>query len=266
MKLNDVKNVLKNKGFEVEERTVNKNGNEVKALSIGTGAAIHPTIYARTVEHLENEEELLSYVNKIIQDVPDIDVAILQDRDYIVNHCRSCVRHASDDENIIKWKVYDDLEEYIRIDLDETNTGSMSCIVTKALFETMNVDIEELRMYSRRNLLEMAEIKSMSAVLGEMMGKEFPEIEEPPMLYVGSTKNKIQGAAIILLTDLLDDFCRSHSINAITIIPSSTEEVLFVTEDVDDETINQMIRDVNLQVDEWNILSDHCYHHQLVAA
>lgn len=270
MTLGDAKELLVANGYEVETRTVVKNGLEVDALSIGTGTEkIRPTIYSKTIENMEDDDEILSYVQKIICDVPEIDVSVMQDKEYIFSHCRSCIRHASDDESIVKWPV-EDLEEYLRIDLGDGRNGSMSCVVSKALINSLNIDAEELRMYGRRNLSEIAEIKSMEEILSEMMGESFPGIEDAPAptlgLYVGTTKNKVQGAAILLLSDLLDAFCLAHALDEITIIPSSTEEILLVTEKVSDDVIDRIIRDVNLEVDEWSILSDHCYHHRVTAA
>ncbi len=269
MKLTEVKEILKNQGIEVEERTTMKNGKAIDALSIGEGH-IRPTIYARSVESIESEDELMDFVERIISSVPDIATGIIQDRDYILDHCRSCIRHQSEDDSIIKWSVWGDLEEYIRIDLGEEGNGSMSCVVTKALLSSVDICPDELRTYARRNLRDKASIRSMTEVLVELTGHELPEemIPSDELMYVATTSdNKSYGAAVMLLKDVLQNFCEEHHLDSVIIIPSSTSEILLVKANhMDDDQINAMISEVNTQVDEFEQLSSHFYLYQAVAA
>lgn len=268
MNLSEVKSILVNNGYEVEERTVNKNGYSVEALSVGSGS-IRPSIYEKTVENMEDEDELLAFVSRIIDGVPEVNVSLIQDKDYILEHCRSCIRHESDDDTIVKWQVWDDLEEYIRIELGSERGGNMSCVVTKALMSSLDIDEDELRMHARRNLREHVSIKSMAQVLAELMGQVPSEIGSmDEVMYVACTDDKSYAASVMLLEDVLQDFCLEHSIDSLVIIPSSVNEVILIApRNMDDEAINSMIREVNeTQVDEWERLSDHCYRFEPIAA
>ncbi len=268
MKLSEVKSILLNNGYEIEERTVNKNGYEVEALSIGSGR-IRPSIYAKTVEEIEDEDELLSLVRRIVNNAPAVDVSVMQDEEYILNHCRSCIRHESDDESIVKWQVWDDLEEYIRVDLGHEHSTNMSFVLTKALLSSLDIDADELREHARRNLREHVSIKSMAQVLAELMGHAPSEVESmDEVMYVACTDDKSYAASVMLLEDVLQDFCTEHNIDSLVIIPSSVREVILIApRNMDDEAINSMIREVNeTQVDEWERLSDHCYRFEAIAA
>ena len=262
MKLTEAKSILTNNGYEVEERTVNKNGYSVDALSVGSGS-IRPSIYEKTVENIEDEDELLSFVNRIVDNAPAVDLSVVQDKNYILKHCRSCIRHESDDESIVKWSVWDDLEEYIRLDFGSEHGSNMSCIVTKALMSTLDIDADELREHARRNLREHVSIKSMAQVLTELMGQVPSEIGSmDEMMYVACTDDKSYGASVMLLEDVLQDFITKYGFNKITIIPSSVNEIIILgeTQNTDESIINSMIESVNEEiVDEWQRLSNHLY-------
>ena len=68
MKLAEVKSILEINGYEVEERTVNKNGLEVAALSVGSGK-IRPSIYAKTIEQMEDEDTtIVALLHDVVED------------------------------------------------------------------------------------------------------------------------------------------------------------------------------------------------------
>lgn len=266
MKMKEVKNVLSANGISYEERQIMKGSCMVDALSVGEGS-IRPSIYERSVEDIETEDELLSFIERITGYSPSVNINNITDLEFIKDHCISCIRHETNDESIIKWPVYGDLEEYIRIDLgSDDRNNNMSCILTHAILDQIGgIEAEELRLYARNNLRSHASIKSMREMLLGLSGIDIGEDTEPVM-YVATT-DTTHGAAVILLQDMLQNFCEEHNISSIVIIPCSLHEVLLMSQCDNLEMINSLICDVNKSdVDEWEQLSDHYYLYESVVA
>lgn len=260
MKLEEAKRVIEESGYKVQEVEALKGSCIVQGLSIGEGT-VRPTVYASVIKDMD-EQELLSFVAHSVDQAPQIDLAFIKDKDYILDHCVSCIRHRTDDGRAVKWEVYGDLEEYVRINLgNDDNNNNMSTVVTHELLESSGVSREELRVYARRNLKETVRIQSMSEVLSGLMGDMAMEVPEPDvMIYVASNESRINGAAVMLLENVLKDFCKQHNLDSIYIIPSSLHEVILTSAKMPLCEIDSMIRDVNSsQVDPWDQLSDHVY-------
>lgn len=263
MLLREAKEIMENAGIEVKEVEVMKGGKMVKGLSIGS-ENVKPTVYESTVENMD-PYELLRFVRGSMEHAEDMDFSGMFDRDYVLSHCFSCVRHETGDTESVKFPVYGDLEEYIRIKMDTEDSYAMTAVVTKSLADSVGIGAEELREAGRRNLMENARIQSMSEVLKELTGGLWDE-ESVPM-YVASTADRMYGASVMLLDSLLDAFCQVHGINSVTIIPSSIHEILLLPEEMDRGDIDGMIVGVNeSEVREEDRLSNHSYRYSLKTA
>ena len=260
MMLNEAKRTLENAGIKVQEVDTLKGSCKVAGLSLGEGP-VRPTLYGQTVEEM-TEEELVQFALRVMEQIPEVDISFAKDKDFILDHCVSCIRHRTDDEKAVKWEVYGDLEEYVRIDLgtDAVNRN-MSTIVTPELLDTAGISPEELRMYARRNLKKTVTIQSMTEVLMGLMGDTGMDIPEPDgVMYVASNESRVNGAAVMLLEGVLREFCKEHGMDSCYIIPSSLHEVILISPSMPMTEINAMIQDVNeTQVNEWERLSDHVY-------
>ena len=159
--------------------------------------------------------------------------------------------------------TYDDLEEYVRVSIGaHPSVGEMSVVVTDSLLKNTEINREELREAARKNLEEHTVIRGMQEMLEEMLGMDEdirPAV--PETIYVATNDKRLHGAAVMLLDNLLESFCKEHGFEEVLIIPSSIHEVLLVdSKTLSEEEINGMIRQVNReQVDEWERLSDHAY-------
>lgn len=104
----------------------------------------------------------------------------------------------------------------------------------------------------------------MKEVLAQMMGSSIEDIPDmgDSFMFVGSTESRNHGASIILLDDVLSEFCHKRGIKSLTIIPSSIHEILLISDEFEDSIVDDMISDVNATqfADESEILSGHCYH------
>lgn len=267
MKMNEVKSVLEANGIKFEERQTVKGSCVVDAIAIGDGN-IKPTIYERTVEGFETEEEVMDFVKRITGNVPDVKIDAFRDKEYIKEHCMSCIRHETDADNAITWSCWGDLQEYVRIELGKDgHGGSMSCIVTEALMDQIEMDVEELRTYARENLRKRVSIKGMSEVLLGLTGKDMMEGMDE-MMYVATVESMSYGASVMLLEDVLNDFCLVHNLSSVRIIPSSLHEILLVVApEADESSLNDMIQSVNsTELDPFDVLSDHAYRFEAIAA
>ena len=260
MMLNDAKKTLENAGIKVQEVDTLKGSCKVAGLSLGEGP-VRPTLYGQTVEEM-TEEELVQFAQRAMEQIPEVDISFTKDKDFILEHCVSCIRHRTDDEKAVKWEVYGDLEEYVRIDLGtDAINRNMSTIVTPELLDTAGISPEELHIYARRNLKKTVTIQSMTEVLSGLMGDMAIEVPEPDvMMYVATNESRVNGAAVMLLENVLKDFCKQHNLDSINIIPCSVHEIILTSAKMPLCEIDSMIRDVNSsQVDPWDQLSDHVY-------
>ncbi|MCR4750207.1 MAG: DUF5688 family protein [Lachnospiraceae bacterium] len=267
MKIKKAQLVLNEAGITAELGKTRKNGKEKSCLSIGNGR-VRPTVYDESIENIDSNEELIGFVNEIISNAPDVDVEVLTSVDFVKDHVVSCVRHVTDDDTIIKFPVYNDLEEYFRIKIGDTDDYSMSTVVTTQLLANIGIDADELRSIARHNLRAQVKIQPMIKVLADMMEVSAEDLADmsaiDDMMYVATTNSKTNGAAIMLLDDVLDSFCIEKGIKTLCIIPSSIHEVLLIPAETNEDDINNMITDVNAtQVAEHERLSNHCYYHTL---
>lgn len=262
MEMKRAMEVLNDAGIRAVECTTLKNGKEISAIRVGD-SHVSPTIYQSVLDSIESEAQLIAFVSNAIENTPEFDVREMFTKEYFMEHAISCIRHQTDDEVILKYPVYEDLEEYIRIQVDTVEDSIGSIVLTKEHATNLGIDPYEIREIARQHLKEVASIRSMSDVMSEMMGIDAEELPVPAdeIMFVATTTNKTNGASVMLLDDLLADFCRNHGIKSAIIIPSSIHEVLIICNESDDSTINSMIEEVNeTQVAESEVLSSHCYH------
>lgn len=262
MKLREAKRIIEGAGIMVRDVETMKGSCRVPGISIGDGQ-ICPTLYGQTIEDMD-ESELLEFATYAMNKIPELDLAVLKDRDYILEHSVSCIRHETEDKNAVKWQVYGDLEEYIRLYLGHDEDGNVeSVIISDKLIDYAGITRDELRVHARRNLRENVQIQDMRDVLIQLMdlpGEALGSYGTEDMLYVASNKDRLNGASVMLLEDVLQEFCIKHGFESIYIIPSSLHEVLLVSTDMPIMEINKMITEVNeTQVTEWERLSDHVY-------
>lgn len=260
MKLLEAKSILEKAGYEVEERIVLKNGKELPSLSIGSGK-VRPTIYESTIENAKTDTALFTFVDNALNRVPEIDISEITSIEYIYQNATSCIRHMTDDDSIVKFPVFDDLEEYIRIIVDNSENETMSIILTQEMAKTLELDINALRERARDNLRQKSTIKSMEEVLFGLADPEVLDLmPSVPSMWIASVDSKQNGASVILLEDVLTDFCREHGISKLCIIPSSIHECILIKAEADEGYINDMISQVNdTEVAENEVLSNHCY-------
>ncbi len=260
MFLEDAKKVMRKEGIAFTEVETLKGSCKAKGLSVGEGS-VRPTIYEKSISEM-CESDFLDFIKSALENVPTLDTSIARDKDFIFEHAVTCIRHQTDDDVSVKWDAYGDLEEYVRINLGSDVAGNdVSFVATKELLKAADIDEDELKMAARKNLKDTVVIKGMTEIIREMMGNEetaLPDMNE--VMYVATTESKTNGAAVMVLKDVLQEFCESHGLDSIYIIPSSLHEVIITSTRMPIVDVDRMIREVNeTEVDPWERLSDHVY-------
>lgn len=119
-----------------------------------------------------------------------------------------------------------DLAVVYRIPVDLENHGSV--LVTNEMIEKHGIterDLYECALNTSRNYYKFT-IKNMNEILAEM-GVPTPLVDDPVPLYVCSSKNCTNGAAIMLFPDCFAPIASQHECD-LFIIPSSVHEVIAI--------------------------------------
>ena len=252
--------ILKENGIAAEKSTAIKNGKEVVCVQLGEGK-IRPSIYEGFFESCDTEAELLERVHLAMESTPEVNIEEFFNRDFFLQNCISCIRYQTTDAKSVTFKVFGDLEEYIRVRLNL----EMSVVVTHAHLEMLSIDAEELRALARQHLAEEAIIRPMSEVMASITGMPEDTFDMPSGVWVASNRTACHGAAVILLEDMLREFCIENAIAKLCIIPSSIHEAIFTIAEVDEEIVDSTINEVNASsVEKSEQLSTHCYFFEVI--
>lgn len=249
---------------------VTKNGDvHLQGISVRNNRPIAPIIYTKDIiERSSSIDEAVEIISNIIEQhqAPDIDINMLQDRDFILKRIRIGVQKESDEE-LVKRAVEDfnGMEAYLYFIEHGNNHDMWSVKVRPELLKAANIDEEEAWQIAKEHTFAATTLQSMTEVLAEMMGEAFdPCLAEmtPCEMYVLSNKEKFRGAAGILNHDLLQSFASEHDAKALCLLPSSQSEVILVPlkveYNIDDFTA--MVQEVNAtQVAPEDILVDRAY-------
>ncbi len=206
----------------------------------------------------------------------DFDVSKLTDFDQVKDHIICKLVNAEMNKDYLADKPFtpvEDLAVIYAIDLGGNESGHMTAPITNKLLESYGITEQEIHDIAIHNLAEsQIEFKTMRDVLVDMMFPEgiqegdprafmLPPEEENPSMYVLSNADKLNGAAAILDSKTMEDISEKLGGDFI-VLPSSIHEVIVlpVNEDMDRQTLEAMVQDVNAgQVAPEERLSDHVY-------
>ena len=153
-----------------------------------------------------------------------------------------------------------------RLQLDSTENGAATVLITNAMMEQFGVTKEQLHADAMENAQEIrpADFRTMAAVMAEMMGmpEEMMADMAPPM-YVATNQDKVQGAAVMFYPDFMDQAAKELG-GDIFILPSSVHEVLILPDDgnMNAQELKEMVTSINaLEVSPEDRLTDSVYHY-----
>ncbi len=141
------------------------------------------------------------------------------------------------------------------VDLGNAKTGSgkMSTAVTTNLADKWNVTVDIIDETARKNISGQGEFLSMEEMLFGMAGNFLGEAPGESGMYVLSNKDRINGAAELLDTDVLDGIADRLG-GDFTILPSSIHEVIILPQSVAGD--GDGLRDLVGQVNDSEVASD----------
>lgn len=136
----------------------------------------------------------------------------------------------------------------IEISRNSHGTTTTSAPVTNSLLDLWNVSLEELHEIAVQNAVAQRPLyfSDLYGVLNDMGPEPLPYIEEEPMLYVLTNKQKIHGASVILYPEAAK-MLHDHFPNGFYVLPSSTHELIIVPKALSDnpEELKMMVMAIN---------------------
>ena len=270
---------LKSQGEQVDVmyHSVRKINFQEEALLVRyKGDQIAPVVYmsGRYEDYLSGREmsEIVKDIARDVQearkhqpDMLDFTAEMAKERLYL-----SVINAEKNEEllNSVPYRKIEDLACIAKFRLD----AEASVVVNETLCRQFRLTAEEVLAIRERNMVKNGyqcepldlEIKR---ILKEQ-GVADREIEEgmmktqSSMMYVASTANHMEGAAVIASREAMHDFYEKIG-EPFYILPSSRHEVILLPDRCGLETADlaEMVKDVNRQVvDEKDVLSDHVYH------
>ena len=235
--LENCKKELEANGIYSEIIQMQKNAVDMTGLRLGgSEEAIRPVIYPRADEPMK---ELVERAKNALLMKPELDATLFQSWDYVKNHIHLSIQRRSEEDVLKKACMNLDLIMRVQIDMPGGNKGSAK--VTDKLADVLGVSEEDLWNAAMQNSRAGYHIRSM----GEMIGLEE---DGPSQLYVVTTDDMTNGAAVLAIPELFRDFCLGNAEAYCFILPSSTEEVIVVPGSKAPEqpqVLAEMVRDIN---------------------
>ena len=284
--IEDVKARLDERGDDVtiSVNTVNKLNESYEALTvtpIGSSIGVNVSIDRFYEAYTAGEpyggiiDKAVDVIDRGVMERPDLDISALTDysqmKDKLVMEVVSSEANTELLERI-PHKDIEDMSVVYRFVLSSDDTGRASILVTNQMLESMGVTPEELHADAMVNApqLKPVEIKGMSEVLAEMMGREqaemmgiLPMAPEDEQMYVATVPDKVHGAGVIAYQDFMEKAAERAG-GDFFILPSSIHELLIVPDNgsIKLGELEAMVKDVNMtQVEPADKLTDSVYHY-----
>lgn len=246
--------IIRNKGYKVELRDINKNGEIKKAIAISPqDSAMAPVLHLDNYDFDGNTDEetadfLIEVAKRHFTDM-SINADDLITWTNALKNLRVGLRTINLDtygDGLVTRRRFD-MEEYlyIKVEVSDERTGSIK--ITEQLFDNWHKGIEEVFDIAERNTFAECHYEDLRMALFDVnVPKEVIDAMPPATMYVISNPGKINGAAGMLSTDILAEVADQFE-NDVYILPSSIHEVLALSasevENVED--LEKMVHEVN---------------------
>lgn len=226
------------RGIDAEQVEVTKNGIPCVGFRIITGTNVSPIVYYSQQDTLES---FFERINEAVAQTPEFDLDCLKDKEYVSRNLRVSVQKTSNDNSLIKKPVLN-IEAFLRIKAGSLGDGDIGSIrVTDALLSMCGVSADDAWMWASINMEKTFNVRSMADVLG------LPDDLFPNPFFVVTTEDGIDGASSLMFPEIFRNFCLTMDLDAVLILPSSTQEVLLIPENVgaDYSEFAEMVDTVN---------------------
>lgn len=211
----------------------------------------------------------VSTAERGLHDMPAVDVSELMNYEAAKKYLCFDVVGSDRNADMLEKVPHTDKENIsmvYRLQLDSTENGAATVLITNAMMEQFGVTKEQLHADAMENAQEIrpADFRTMAAVMAEMMGmpEEMMADMAPPM-YVVTNQDKVQGAAVMFYPDFMDQAAKELG-GDIFILPSSVHEVLILPDDgnMNAQELKEMVTSINAsEVSPEDRLTDSVYHY-----
>lgn len=147
----------------------------------------------------------------------------------------------------IPYRPFLDLAVICRIVVGVMDGGFISVIVNKEILEKMGLIENELFEAARRSMPTMCSpvLKPLATVVREITGKDMPEAEKSPPMYVLTNQPDIFGASAVLNEAMLHDMAGKLK-DDLYLLPASIREMIVLpVSDIDPEPLAALVKKIN---------------------
>ena len=197
----------------------------------------------------------------------------ITDYDFIKDHAVLRVVNSEKNYNMLiaspykQLKGFDDLVVVGRLELESSEEGNASVLITEKMLDEAGMSAKEMFDYAQKNTEQMhpVNIETMSAMLSRLTGAPEFLFEDTPPIFVVTNADYMNGATVLAYDGIFDQI-KGVVKDDFYIIPSSIHETLIFPKtmarelDGGEATINATVREVNGSViSPEEFLSDNIY-------
>lgn len=225
-----------------------------------------PTIYYDKSWYDHDDASVAEYLQKVYKDhACEMDLSHMIEKEYIIEHIKPRLVSQSNLERLEETGMAHikmlDMAILFYVPVENINNVMGSIQVSGKLLEQAGISAEEAYKAAISNLEKDAEIKTMAEILCGEMGLSPELVGDDLPMWIGSTKNKIQGAAVMLCKSVLDDLQEKIGCK-VAILPSSIHEIIAVPYKSEEQfkALRALVQEVNnTQVSPEDKLTDSVY-------
>lgn len=265
---------------EVEERAILKNnGISLTGITLIDSSKMSPTVYMESFyqkyQNGSEMEDILKELSSIYQQNAMVDIPpILKDFSYenVKDKIYVAVCNAEKNRELLQdvpHELREDLALTYRILVDCPDGNMGSALIHNSHINSWGINEDTLKEgawdSTRKSLPPV--FNSMGNII-KKMGLGIPEemlAEGPiePEMYVLTNEQKMQGAAYMFDSEVMNQISQTLGGNLV-VLPSSTHEVIVLpeSENMEFQKLKDMVTEINAtQVEDDEILSDEIYHY-----
>ncbi len=241
------------------------------------GCAVAPVIYPNEQWWEMSTEMMIDELKKVIEDssvaFDSQAISEAMSREYVLSHVKPRIvsarnRVEMEARDIVVKPYAADLVAVFFEDFEALQGGTVK--ITNTILENAGIRVDELYQQALLNSRDDYQIRSMAAMLMEMMGLDAEDMplqeNATPQLYVVTNKDKLFGAAAILSEDLLSNI-RNKFDSDFYILPSSVHEMIITPKTEAGPAADEllaMVSEINAtQVEPEDRLTDNVYQYTL---
>ncbi len=219
----------------------------------------YPVIYNNESIIQMSDKELIEYMESILErDMPTSEKVsnVMKNMDYIKENLYmsliSLKRNAEElEQEDISFIPVEDMAIifYIHIRFGES---SGKLVIKNGMLKAVHLTKKEAFLYAKRNLLKNCEIIDVEKIVQQYMKKNYSledKTEKKGEMLVVTTKNRVEGAALMLVEEVMEELSKYFS-SRFLILPSSIHEFIAIpyTCEYSINSWRKTVREVNATV------------------